>query len=267
MEIGRYRRHRGVTRLLAVAVPLVVSGVLHLAGGLIANSAGALVLVLCVVAAAATGDRLASAIAALSSVLGFDFFLTQPYLQLRIASAEDVELAVLLLLVGLAVSELAAWGLRQNAAATEQAGFVRGALESADLAAGSTSLPDALERVAGTIRALLGADGVTFERGDHDAAAAVIQRDGSVRHQRRPRDIALNGLPRSPGGYSAIPVVQGGAQVGYFRVTTGSDLRPSRDALRVAVLLAGQFSHRLTPWSGAAAGSPRHRNEVAGGHG
>lgn len=246
METGWYRQHRGGTRLLAVVVPAAVSAALHLTIGVLANSAGALVLVLVVVAAATTGDRIASALAALSAALGFDFFLTEPYLQLRVASAEDVELAVLLLLVGLAVSELASWGLRQNAAATEQAGFVRGALESADLVAGSTSLADALERVAATIRALLGADEVSFVRGDHDATAAVLQRDGLLRRERSTLDAAVTGLPRLPDGYTAIPVVQRGAQLGYFRIVTSGEVRPSRDALRVAALLAGQFSHRIT---------------------
>jgi hypothetical protein len=70
--------------------------------------------------------------------------------------------------------------------------FVIGALESADLAAGSISETQALERVADTIRKLLG----------------------------------------------------------YFRISPPArDVRPSRDALRVAVLLAGQWSLRAQPQS------------------
>ena len=110
-----YRQHHGIVRVLAVVVPLVISGVLHLLSGLVANSAAALVLVLFVVGAASTGDRLAGLLAALSAAVGFDFFLTQPYLRLQIDSAEDIELAVLLLLIGLAVSELASWAIRQSA--------------------------------------------------------------------------------------------------------------------------------------------------------
>jgi K+-sensing histidine kinase KdpD len=247
MEMAWYRRHRGIVRVLAVVVPLVISGVLHLISELVANSAAALVLVLFVVGAASTGDRLAGLLAAMSAAVGFDFFLTRPYFGLQIDSAEDIELAVLLLLIGLAVSELASWAIRQNASATEKASFVAGALQSADLAAGSINEAEGLERVAGTIRELLGVDRVTFTRGVHDAAASVIQRDGSLRHQGKTLDVALTGLPRAAHACTVIPVVQRGSQVGYFAITTaGRDVRPSRDALRVAVLLASQWSTRAT---------------------
>ena len=241
-----YRQHHGIARVLAVVVPLVISGVLYLISGLIANSAAALVLVLFVVGAASTGDRLAGLLAAMSAAVGFDFFLTQPYLRLQIDSAEDIELAVLLLLIGLAVSELASWAIRESASATEQASFVAGALQSADLAAGSVNEADGLERVADTIRQLLGVDRVTFTTGEQEAAS-VIQRDGSLRHQGKTLDVALTGLPRAPHAYTVIPVVHRGSQVGYFSITTaGRDVRPSRDALRVAVLLASQWSLRAT---------------------
>lgn len=55
---------------------------------------------------------------AVAATIGFDFFLTIPYFQLRIDSFQDFLLAGLLLLVGLAVSELASWGIRQSASAT-----------------------------------------------------------------------------------------------------------------------------------------------------
>jgi hypothetical protein len=223
---------------------------LYLVIGSVPNSAAALVLVLFVVGSAATGDRLAGVLAAAASAVGFDFFLTAPYLQLRIDSIEDVMLAVLLLVVGLAVSELASWGIRQSVTATQQAGFVQGALESADLAAGSSSLPDALERVADSIQRLLGAEQVSFEYGDHDPAAAVINRDGTLRYKGRTLDVALTGLPKGPYVYTALPVVQQGAQVGYFRIATPTrEIRPSRDQLRVAVLLAGEWSLRALPES------------------
>ena len=248
MKIEWFRLHRRAVRLVSVLVPLVFSGGLYFAVGVIPNSAAALVLVLFVVGSAATGDRLAGMLAAVASAVGFDFFLTAPYLQLRIDSVEDVMLAVLLLVVGLAVSELASWGIRQSVTATQQAGFVQGALESADLAAGSTSLPEAMERVAGSIRKLLGAEQVSFEYGDHDPAAAVINRDGTMRYKGRTVDVALTGLPTGSYVYTAIPVVQHGAEVGYFRVATPTrEIRPTRDQLRVAVLLAGEWSLRALP--------------------
>ncbi len=242
-----FRRHPVVLRMLAAAAPLVVAVALRLVVDLVANSAAALVLVLIVVGAAATGDRIAGVLAALAAAVGFDFFLSPPYLQFRIDSVEDAELAVLLLLVGVAVSELASWGIRQSAAATEQAGFVQGALESAILAGGSVGTADGLRRASDGIRKVLGAEAVAFVYGDHDAGAAVINQDGSVRRRGADLDVATGGLP---GGdhYAAIPIAHNGAQTGYFRVTNPiRTVRPSRDQLRVAALLASQWSLREVP--------------------
>lgn len=245
MGIDWLRQHRGSVRGLAVLVPLAVGGGLYLLRDYVANSAAALILVLFVVGIAATGDRIAGVLAGLSSAIGFDFFLTRPYLRLRIDSAEDIELTVLLLLVALAVNELALWGLRQHATASQQTGFIQGVLESADLATGSTHLPDALERVSESIRKMLGAERVTFEHGDHDAGSAVIARDGSVRRRGKDLDVASEGLPTDRS--TVIPIVQRGAQIGYFQVTATRTVRPTREQLRVAVLLAGQWSLREHP--------------------
>lgn len=236
-----FRRHRGLIRVLAACVPVAASGGLHLVKDLVANSAAALILVLLVVGFAATGDRVAGLLAGLASALGFSYFLTAPYLSLRIDDTEDLQLAILLLLVGAAVTELALWGVRQSAAASQQAGFITGVLESADLAAGVARLPDALERVSERIRKTLGAERVSFEYGEHDSAAAIINRDGSVRCQGADLDVRAHGLPTDR--HTVIPVAQRGAQVGYFQITTATTLvRPTREQLRVAGLLAGQWS-------------------------
>src|SRR4051812_19368399 len=65
----------------------------------LANTNAALVLVLAVVAVAASGYRLAGILAALSAGAAFDFFLTRPYEHFTITRAADIETAVLLLIV------------------------------------------------------------------------------------------------------------------------------------------------------------------------
>ena len=65
-----------------------------------------LVLVLVVVVAAVLGGRVGGAVAALVSMASFDFFFTRPYYSFTINSRDDVETAVLLLVVGLIVGEL-----------------------------------------------------------------------------------------------------------------------------------------------------------------
>jgi K+-sensing histidine kinase KdpD len=246
-----FRRYRGRLRLIAVGAPLAVSGGLYPVRDVVANSAAALILVLLVVGCAATGDRASGLLAGVASAAGFNFFLTAPYLSLRIDKAEDIQLTVLLLLISTAVTELALWGVRQATVASQQAGFVRGVLESADLATGVARLPDAMERVSESIRKTLGAERVTFEYGEHDSASAVVNRDGSVRCRGVDLDVRANGLPSDR--YSVIPVAQHGAQVGYFQITTATTLvRPSVEQRRVAVLLASQWSlGSLTPRPGS----------------
>jgi hypothetical protein len=109
---------------------------------------------------------------------------------------------------------------------------VKSALEAADLAAGSKDADHALSQVAASIRELLGAERVSFEYGDHDAAAALVNRDGTIRFKGRTLDVDLTGLPSGPYVYTAIPVVSQGAQIGYFRIENPSkEVRPGRDQL------------------------------------
>ena len=93
-------RHTVAVVLVAVVVPLAACAVLSVFRDSIANTNAALVLVLLIVAAAATGMRAAGLAAAVSSAVWFDFFLTVPYTQFAITDPADVETDVLLLLVG-----------------------------------------------------------------------------------------------------------------------------------------------------------------------
>jgi K+-sensing histidine kinase KdpD len=67
----------------------------------------ALVLVVAVVAVAARGTRLTAGLAALSADAAFNLFHTAPHRSLRIDARSDLETAVLLLVVGLAVGAVA----------------------------------------------------------------------------------------------------------------------------------------------------------------
>src|SRR5580692_7585285 len=72
------------------------------------NTNVALLLVVVIVGVAAIGNRVAGAVAAVWAALWFDFFFTVPYYRFTIRSSADVTTAILLLLTGLAVSQLAA---------------------------------------------------------------------------------------------------------------------------------------------------------------
>ena len=56
--------------------------------------------------------------------------LTQPYGKPTIHSAADVQTTVLLLVIGVAVTELASWGRRQQSRASQQQGYLEGILQS-----------------------------------------------------------------------------------------------------------------------------------------
>jgi Osmosensitive K+ channel histidine kinase len=247
MESSWLRAHLGVARLLAVVVPLLVAASLQPALAVITNAAAGLVLVLAVVAAATIGDRPSGALAALSAGLGFDLFLTEPHFQLRIDDPQDIEVTILLLIVGLAVSELASWGIRRSLEANRQLGFVDDALEASALAAGSVSAVDGLERTSAGIQRVLAADAVVFTRGDHGADALVVHPDGTLRRHGAVVDLARRGHPHGAYGYCAIPIARQGAQVGFFRVDLPEAARPTREQLRVASLLAGQWALRVEP--------------------
>ena len=123
--------HRSLVIGAAAVVPLVACAALSLVRDSVANTNAALVLVLIVVAVGATGNRAAGLVAALSSAAWFDFFLTAPFNTFAITDQADIETAVLLVLVGLAVTEIALWGRRQQAGASRQSGYLEGVLGAA----------------------------------------------------------------------------------------------------------------------------------------
>src|SRR5690349_6468536 len=71
-----------------------------------------LILVLTVLVGALVGGRVGGAVTAQVAALSFDFFHTQPYNSLSIDKREDVQAAILLLIVGLVIGSVAR---RQNA--------------------------------------------------------------------------------------------------------------------------------------------------------
>src|SRR5262249_4971433 len=125
--------HRALIRWSALLLPVAVGAVLGLVRGSMDSSTAAMVLGLAVGAASASGDRIAGVVSALSAAVSFDFFLTVPYNSLTIYNRDDVELAVALVVVGLAVTEIALWGRRQQAAALRRDGYLQGLTDLLDL--------------------------------------------------------------------------------------------------------------------------------------
>jgi K+-sensing histidine kinase KdpD len=155
--------HRSWVIVTSAAVPPLTCWLLSLARGTVANTTAALALVLLVVAAAATGIRVAGIAAALTATAGFDFFLTEPFHAFTITDSDDLETALLLLLVGAAVSEIAIWGRRQQARASREQGYLDGLLGTAGaVAAGAAPTEELIDLVRAQIVTLLDIDSCRF---------------------------------------------------------------------------------------------------------
>jgi chloramphenicol 3-O-phosphotransferase len=90
-------------------------------------------------------------VAALSSGSGFDVF-TEPYGQYIIKDRNDIEVTLLLVLVGIAVTEIALWGRRQEARASRRAGYLDGVLGTSKvIALREASSDDKIDLVADQI--------------------------------------------------------------------------------------------------------------------
>ena len=182
---------RLVARIAAVVLPFLVSGVLATSRDEVTAATGVLVLVLIVVGAAATGDRPAGLLAAVSAGAWFDFFLVPPYNTFTIDNRDDIETAVLLVLISVAVTEVALWGRRQQARASRRSGYLDGVLSAARAVADGTVPAAAVTaHVAGQIADVLDADSATFVAGPvHDSRVAVLDHDGIVSRAGRPIDV------------------------------------------------------------------------------
>jgi len=234
------RRYLGAVRLAAVVVPVLVAAALGALGSRITTATAALVLVLLVVAVSAVGDRAAGLLAAVSSGVWFDFFLTEPVHRFAIHDPDDIEVVVLLVIVGAAVGEIALWGLRQGEHAARRRGYLDGVLETADFAAAEGTSPEELgRRIGDRIVSVLEVDHCRFVVGDvPPRAAPLLLRDGSVRRDGSVIAVGRDGLP-----IDCETVLPAPAAHGYFRITAASRVaRPSREQRRVAVLLADQLA-------------------------
>jgi K+-sensing histidine kinase KdpD len=232
-----------VARIAAVLGPLATCALLAAFRDDVPAATAVLVLVLWVVAAGATGDRVAGLLAAVSGGVWFDFFLTQPYRRFTIDNADDIEAAVLLVLIGIAVTEIALWGRRHQARAARRFGYLEGVLSTARSVSSGELPPTAVvEVVAREIAELLGADDCRFVSGPvHDTRIALLDHDGVLLHQGHEVDVDRVGLPHDE--YVAIPVHREQRVVGHFLVTaTARKTYPSGEDRRVAVLLADQVA-------------------------
>ena len=223
----------------ALAAPLLLTLILVPFRTSFPNTDAALALLLVVVAVAANGYRLAGYLAALSAAVWFDFFLTRPYEQLTINRRADIETTVLLLVIGVAVTEIAVWGRRQHTAASRRAGYLDGINAAARAAAAGESPGELINQVSGRLTELLSLRACKFEYGKAGLGRpARLRSDGQVVTERRAWDVPVEGLPSDTD--IELLVENAGVFQGRFLMRANPDARPTLEQRLVAIAFAEQ---------------------------
>jgi K+-sensing histidine kinase KdpD len=244
MHTWQIPRRDTVAVLAGLAAPLALAAVLVPFRGSFPNTDAALALILVVVAVAANGYRLAGILAAVSAAAWFDFFLTQPYERFAITRRADIETTVLLLVIGVAVTEIAVWGRRQHAAASRRAGYLDGINAAAQAAATGSSPAALIDQVAGQLTRVLSLRACRFQYGAAGLGRpARMRHDGTVLVAGQPWDVDAKGFPA--GTDTELLVEGGGVFQGRFLMTPGPDTRPTGEQRLLAAALADQVGAAL----------------------
>ncbi len=146
------RRTAALALLSAVLVPPAAAAALIPARAHTDNANIALGLVVVVVAVATLGHRLATVVSAVSAAVWFDFFQTRPYYSFTISTHDDVVTAVLLLVVGVIVGELAIRTRRHRQAVRTGSSDIANLHAVAELVAAGEKPDFAVVTVAGELR-------------------------------------------------------------------------------------------------------------------
>jgi hypothetical protein len=231
----------------ALIAPLAAAAILLPFRASWPNTNVALLLVVVVVAVAAIGNRVAGAIAAIGAAVWFDFFFTVPYERFTIRSSADVTTFALLLVVGVAVSQLAAYARRLKVVAITDAGYLAQIHQTASLTQ-TARFPEAVvDHVREQLVSLLDLQECRFEYGALLGHPPRLEPDGTVLAARGRWDVEKAGLPSEE---IELRTFGNGQYYGRFMLTPKPGSRPSLQARLVAVTLADQVGRAL------AAGTP-----------
>jgi K+-sensing histidine kinase KdpD len=230
--IAHHRQH--VIVALAVTAPLAVAAVLVPFRDNLTNAATALILVAVVVAIASTGSRSGGYLASLSSTLWFDFFFTHPYNSFDIHGRDPREITICLLVVGLAVTELAARGRHHQRVSQEETQYVAMVRELTDFAQ-SSSGTQLIQRAEPMLIDLLHLRACRFDRQIAELPMASILANGEVAHVGLAWPADAMGIP---GPQAQIVAVWHGRTLGRFVITPTPGEPVGQERRSVAAVLA-----------------------------
>jgi hypothetical protein len=239
LALRRCRLHDLWALTASAAGPVAASAVLLPFRASWSNTNTALLLVVVVVAVAATGNRLAGALAGAGAAVWFGFFFTLPYYRLTIRSKDDVTTAVLPLVTGLAVSQLAAWERKLKVTAVTGEGYLATLHGTAALAQASRSPQAVADYVGGLLSGLLDLQAWRFEYGSLCSPPPRLESDGSIVDGQRAWDVEQAGQPAE----LELRVFGNGQYYGRFLMGPRPGARATVQARLVAVALAEQLGH------------------------
>ena len=242
--MSRYLTRDRLALLAAFAAPPAFAAILVPFRASFPNTDAALAMLLVMVAVAAAGHRLAGYVAALSAAVWFDFFLTQPYERFTINRRTDIETTVLLLVIGVAVTEIAVWGRRQHVAASRRAGYLDGFASAARAVATGSSASVLIGQVSSQLTELLSLRSCSFQYGVAGIGQpGRLHRDGSVTVGHQALDVGEEGFPADID--IELLVESGGIFQGRFLMTPAPGERPTLERRLLAVALADQVGAAL----------------------
>jgi hypothetical protein len=224
---------------MGAVAAVAVAGLLVSVRDWLGASNVALILAIVVVAAAMFGGLAAGVLTSLVAALSFDYFHTQPFYDLRIDDRENIITAVLLLILGLAVGELAA--LRERSR-REMALHARGASRLEDVAsavAAGADLDEVWPIVRKALTEQLPLSECRFEPAPFVGVLTELERKGQLGGRE---------LHWVPGGFELpepgvqVPVVHEGRLLGRLVLVPDGHRATTPSQRRVAVGLADQLA-------------------------
>ncbi len=229
-----------IARVAGAVLPILVAALLVPFRERLQGATLVLVLVVVVVGVATTGDRVAAAVAAIVAAASFDFFLTRPYTSMRITSAEDFETALMLLIIGLLVGQLATWGAHRRNEANRARDELHRLELVADRIAKDPGTLGLLDMVESEIAEMLELETCRFSLSPPDAPE--LRADGSV-------DASLHAFVDGefalPAEGVAIRVENGGATLGWLHLIPAGRTGVPLETRKVAIALSQQLGTAL----------------------
>jgi hypothetical protein len=240
----------GIDIGLGGIAPIGMAAALVAVRGHVANTNVALLLAVVVVAAGALGGRAAGMVSGLTAAASFDFFHTKPYLSLLIHDADDVEMTIMLFILGLVAGQLA-W--KAGVAARQRDGG-RGGLDQirrlADQVAQGRESAEVIASARAELIDLFQLVDCQFEAAPfHDHLdLPTLERNGVVAHRRYRMQPGGDLEVELPAEGIGVPVLSRGQVVGRFVLDFGPAAGATLEQRIVAIALADQVGASLAAY-------------------